>query len=101
MMCFELNGTSAENMNRIQPNLIKEGQDIPFGSPLEEYSYRCSHCFHEMQVNEAIIDVEVAVAECTMKDLCLCLDGQIVIMKQWNMLRTKSPLEGCQVLYYT
>ena len=50
-----------ENMNHIQP--MKEGKDIPFGPPPEEYNYRCSHCFHEMQVNEAIIDVEVAMAE--------------------------------------
>ena len=52
-----------ENMNHIRPDVMREGEDIPFGPPPEEYSYRCSHCFHEMQVNEAIIDVEVAMAE--------------------------------------
>ena len=41
----------------------KEGVDIPFGPPPEEYSYCCSHCRHEMKVNEAIIDVEIAKAE--------------------------------------
>ena len=39
-----------------------EGVDIPFGPPPEEYNYRCSQCGHEMKVNEAIIDVEVAKA---------------------------------------
>ena len=37
--------------------------DIPFGPPAKEYKYRCSHCSHEMEVNEAIIDVEVFMAE--------------------------------------
>ena len=40
-----------------------EGIDIPFGPPPEEFSYRCSLCNHEMLVNEAIIDVEIAKAE--------------------------------------
>ena len=40
-----------------------EGVDIPFGPPPEEYSYRCSHCGHEMEVNEAIIYVGVFMAE--------------------------------------
>ena len=40
-----------------------EGVDVPFGPPPEEYSYRCSHCNCEMAVNEAIIDVEIAMAE--------------------------------------
>ena len=40
-----------------------EGVDIPFGPPLEEYSYRCSQCNCEMIVNEAIIDVEIGIAE--------------------------------------
>ena len=40
-----------------------EGKDVPFGPPPEEYSYRCSQCQYEMNVNEAIIDVEVAKAE--------------------------------------
>ena len=38
-------------------------EDIPFGHPPEEYSYRCSQCNHEMKVNEAIIDVEIGIAE--------------------------------------
>ncbi len=42
---------------------IVEGEDVPFGPPPEEYNYRCSHCQHEMKVNEAIIDVEIAMAE--------------------------------------
>ena len=40
-----------------------EGEDIPFGPPPEEYSYRCSQCNCEMAVNEAIIDVEIGIAE--------------------------------------
>jgi hypothetical protein len=42
--------------------LIK-GVDVPFGPPSEEYSYRCSQCVREMAVNEAIIDVEIGIAE--------------------------------------
>ena len=41
----------------------KEGVDIPFGPPPEEYNYRCSQCKYEMEVNEAIIDVEIAKTE--------------------------------------
>jgi hypothetical protein len=37
--------------------------DVPFGPPPEEYSYRCSQCDREMAVNEAIIDVEIGIAE--------------------------------------
>ena len=40
-----------------------EGVDVPFGPPPEEYNYRCSQCNCEMVVNEAIIDVEIAMAE--------------------------------------
>ena len=29
----------------------------------EEYSYRCSQCGHEMEVNEVIIDFELALSE--------------------------------------
>ena len=36
---------------------------MPFGPPPEENRYRCSQCLHEMYVNEAIIDVEVAMAK--------------------------------------
>ena len=42
---------------------IVKGEDVPFGPPPKEYNYRCSHCQHEMKVNEAIIDVEIAMAE--------------------------------------
>ena len=41
----------------------REGEEIPFGPPPEEYSYRCSHCRHEMEVNEAIIDYEIFRAQ--------------------------------------
>ncbi len=34
-----------------------------FGPPPVEYKYRCSQCLREMEVNEAIIDVEMAIAE--------------------------------------
>src|SRR4029077_1833901 len=41
----------------------REGIDIPFGPPPEEYLYRCGVCGEEMLVNEAIIDVAVGVAK--------------------------------------
>ena len=41
----------------------KDGEDISFGPPPEEYSYRCSQCRHEMKVNEAIIDFEIGMTE--------------------------------------
>jgi len=34
---------------------LREGIDIPFGPPLEEYLYRCGVCGEEMLVHEAII----------------------------------------------
>ena len=39
------------------------GEDVPFGPPPEEYSYRCSRCGCEIEVNEVIIDLEIAMAE--------------------------------------
>ena len=51
-----------ENTSPNQSRPLKEGEDVPFGPPPEEFSYRCSHCKHEMKVNEAIIDVEIAKA---------------------------------------
>ena len=41
----------------------RQENDIPFGPPPEEYSYRCFQCGYEMEVNEAIIDFEFALAE--------------------------------------
>lgn len=41
----------------------KKGVDVPFGPQPEEHNYRCPQCQHEMKVNEAIIDVEIAKAE--------------------------------------
>jgi len=41
----------------------REGIDIPFGPPPEEYLYRCGGCGEEMLVNEAIIDVVVGAAK--------------------------------------
>jgi hypothetical protein len=35
----------------------REGIDIPFGPPPEEYLYRCSVCVEEALVNEEIVDV--------------------------------------------
>ncbi|MDA3790816.1 MAG: hypothetical protein PF503_20270 [Desulfobacula sp.] len=46
-----------------QNRKLIEGEDIPFGPPPEEYSYRCSQCNREFAVNEAIIDVEIGLAE--------------------------------------
>ena len=35
------------------------GEDVPFGPPPEEYSYHCSRCGGEIEVNEVIIDFEI------------------------------------------
>ena len=42
---------------------LREGIDIPFGPPPEEYLYRCGVCGAEDLVNEAIIDVAVGAAK--------------------------------------
>ena len=42
---------------------LREGIDMPFGPPPEEYLYRCAVCGEEMLVNEAIIDVAVGAAK--------------------------------------
>jgi hypothetical protein len=42
---------------------LREGIDIPFGPPPEEYVYRCGVCGVEDLVNEAIIDVVVGGAK--------------------------------------
>ena len=49
-----------QDENEPQP---REGIDIPFGPPPEEYLYRCAVCGEEMLVNEAIIDVAVGAAK--------------------------------------
>jgi hypothetical protein len=41
----------------------REGIDIPFGPPPEEYVYRCGACGVEDLVNEVIIDVVVGGAK--------------------------------------
>ena len=41
----------------------REGIDIPFGPPPEEYLYRCPVCGEEELINEAIIDVAVGAAK--------------------------------------
>ena len=41
----------------------REGIDIPFGPPPEEYLYRCPVCGAEELINEAIIDVAVGAAK--------------------------------------
>jgi hypothetical protein len=38
---------------------LREGIDIPFGPPPEEYLYRCSACGREALVNEEIVDVTI------------------------------------------
>jgi hypothetical protein len=42
---------------------LREGIDIPFGPPPQEYAYRCPVCGTEDLVNEAIIDVAVGAAK--------------------------------------
>ena len=44
-------------------SMLREGLDVPFGPPPEEYLYRCPVCGEEMLVNEAIIDVAVGAAK--------------------------------------
>jgi hypothetical protein len=51
------------NMILPEDSSVVEGVDAPFGPPPEEYNYRCSQCRYEMEVNEAIIDVEVGMAK--------------------------------------
>ena len=41
----------------------REGIDIPFGPPPEEYLSRCPVCGAEELINEAIIDVAVGAAK--------------------------------------
>ena len=43
--------------------LPPEALDEPFGSPPEEYLYRCPTCSEEMLVNEPIIDVAIGAAK--------------------------------------
>ena len=43
--------------------LLREGIDIPFGPPPEEYVYLCRVCGLEDLVNEIIIDVVVGGAK--------------------------------------
>jgi rubrerythrin len=62
-------GLSMRSMKTLKPEDMEkhqnkiEGVDIPFGPPPEQYSYRCSRCKYEMEVNEAIIEVGIAKAE--------------------------------------
>ena len=55
--------TEGEGKSHVRNRKLIEGEDIPFGLPPEEYSYRCSQCNREVTVNEAIIDVEIEIAE--------------------------------------
>jgi len=38
---------------------LREGTDIPFGPPPEEYLYRCPVCGEEALINEEIIEVTI------------------------------------------
>ena len=55
--------SKTENMILPEDSSVVEGEDVPFGPPPEEYLYRCSQCRYEMDVNEAIIDVEIGMAK--------------------------------------
>ena len=44
--------------------LLREGIDIPFGPPPEEYLYRCPVCDEEMLVNEAALIMASATPFC-------------------------------------
>ena len=60
---MSMKDSKLENTSHYMDSGLEEGVDVPFGPPPVEYNYRCSHCRHEMQVNEAIIDVEIGMAE--------------------------------------
>ena len=60
---MSMKDSKLENTSYYMDIGMEEGEDVPFGPPPMEYNYRCSQCRHEMQVNEAIIDVEVGMAE--------------------------------------
>jgi hypothetical protein len=48
------------NDNAKEPQ-SREGIDIPFGPPPEEYLYRCPVCGEEALINEEIIDVTIGM----------------------------------------
>ena len=41
----------------------EEGDDVPFGPPVEEYLYRCSACGEEWLVDDVIVDAAVGMAK--------------------------------------
>jgi DNA-directed RNA polymerase subunit RPC12/RpoP len=41
----------------------EEGDDVPFGPPVEEYLYRCSACGEEWLVEDVIVDAVVEMAK--------------------------------------
>jgi hypothetical protein len=41
----------------------EEGDDVPFGPPIDEYLYRCSACGAEWLVDEVIVDAAVGMAK--------------------------------------
>lgn len=53
-------GSMAQGVHEPQS---REGIDLPFGPPPEEYRYRCPVCGGEELVNEASIDVAVGAAK--------------------------------------
>lgn len=74
---------------------LREGEDIPFGPPPEEYNYRCIRCGCEVWVNEAIIDFELGFAEFEGREPVMpvlgCPDCNQETMKYTGI---KSPPEG-------
>jgi hypothetical protein len=64
---FTMSGKKSKLANTkgqlITKTQLQDGEDIPFGPPPEEYSYRCFQCGCEIWVNEAIIDFELGYAE--------------------------------------
>jgi hypothetical protein len=50
------------NQSRNDP-VPEEGDDVPFGPPVEEYLYRCSACGAEWLVDEIIVDAAVGMAK--------------------------------------
>ena len=64
---FTMSGKSSKLVNtrkQVEAKvLLQDLEDVPFGPPPEEYSYRCSQCGCEILVNEAIIDFHFGYAE--------------------------------------
>jgi hypothetical protein len=77
---------------------LREGEDIPFGPPPEEYNYRCLLCGCEVWVNEAIIDFELGFAAFEGREPKMPVIGcPDVTERQWNTLGSKARPKGANL----